>query len=117
MEKIFMILRNKAQLILLNAIPILVMEALIVFVQNDYLLTLLDIVVITIAFIVKIERKEIQIFFFGFFVMIISEAIFISTGVETFVRNSLFGLMPLWLPFQWGYCFVAIKRAIKILNL
>ena len=49
--------------------------------------------------------------------MIISEAIFISTGVETFIRNSLFGLMPLWLPFLWGYCFVAMKRAIKILNI
>jgi len=37
--------------------------------------------------------------------------------VETFVRNSLFGLMPLWLPFLWGYGFVAIKRGIKILEL
>ena len=49
--------------------------------------------------------------------MILSEMIFISTGVEIFVRNTLFGLMPLWLPFLWGYGFVAIKRGIKILEL
>ncbi len=48
--------------------------------------------------------------------MIISEYLFIKTGVETFTRNSLFGLMPLWLPFLWAYAFVVIKRAIKILD-
>lgn len=110
-------MKNKTQLIIMNAIPILFMEGLITFVANDYILTALFIVIIIISFMVKIEKKEIMIFFFGFFVMILSEAIFISTGVETFVRNSLLGLMPLWLPFMWGYCFVAIKRAIKILNL
>ena len=48
--------------------------------------------------------------------MILSEAFFISTGVETFTRTSLLGIMPLWLPVLWGYAFVAIKRAILILD-
>lgn len=56
------------------------------------------------------------IFIFGFCAMIFFEYIFISTGVETFVRNSLFGSMPLWLPFLWGYGFVAIKDGVKILE-
>jgi hypothetical protein len=110
-------MKNKTQLIILNAIPILVMMSLIPFVQNDYILTALYIGIIFISFIVKIEKKEVTIFLFGFFVMILSEAMFISTGVETFVRNSLLGLMPLWLPFLWGYCFVAMKRCVKILNI
>ena len=48
--------------------------------------------------------------------MIVSEYLFISTGVETFNRNSLFGLMPLWLPFLWGYAFVVMKRVIVVLD-
>jgi hypothetical protein len=48
--------------------------------------------------------------------MLISESIFISTGVEKFERNSLFGLMPIWLPFLWAYGFIAIKRAVHIIE-
>jgi hypothetical protein len=110
-------MKNKIQLIILNTIPIFLMIGLIPFVQNDYILTALFIGIILISFFVKMDRKEIVIFFIGFFVMIFSEVMFISTGVETFVRNSLLGLMPLWLPFLWGYCFVVMKRFIKILNL
>lgn len=53
---------------------------------------------------------------FGFFIMFAFECLFISTGVEVFRRDSLFGIMPLWLPFLWAYGFVAIKRSIDILN-
>ena len=102
--------------IIFNTIPILVMIGLIPIIQNDYFLTVLYVGIIFISFLAKKERGDIFIFFFGFFVMILSEMIFISTGVETFVRNSLFGLMPLWLPFLWGYGFVAIKRGLKILE-
>jgi hypothetical protein len=48
--------------------------------------------------------------------MIVSEYLFIKTGVETFNRTTLFGLMPLWLPFLWAYGFVAIKRSTEILS-
>ena len=110
-------LKNKIINIVLNIIPILVMIWLIPVIENDYLLTLIYIVIILISFVVKKEKGDIFIFLFGFFAMILSEMVFISTGVETFVRNTLFGLMPLWLPFLWGYGFVVIKRGLKILEI
>ncbi|MBN2052170.1 hypothetical protein JW756_01585 [Candidatus Woesearchaeota archaeon] len=64
----------------------------------------------------RYEQRDFLFFIFGFIAMIISEYLFVSTGVETFVRNTLFGLMPLWLPFLWAYAFVAMKRAIIILG-
>ena len=85
------------------------MIGLIPLVKNEYLLSLLYIAVILISFKIKYVKNEYKIFIAGFILMIIFEFIFISTGVETFIRNSLFG-MPLWLPFLWGYGFVAIRR-------
>lgn len=110
-------MKNKFLIILINVIPILIMIWLIPIIKNDYILTFAYIGIIIISFFVKKEKNEIKIFFFGFLVMIIFEIIFTSTKVETFVRNSLFGLIPLWIPLLWGYSFVAIKRGIKILNI
>ena len=107
---------KKPLLILLNALPVLLMIGLIPLINNDYILTIIYIVIILIALILKREKNDLTILFFGFFIMIASEYLFISTGVETFQRQTLFGLMPLWLPFLWGYGFVSIKRAIGILN-
>lgn len=92
------------------------MIGLIPFIQNDYILTLVDIGVIFTSLAIKMRRNDLTVLVFGFCIMIISEYLFISTGVETFNRNSLFGLMPLWLPFLWGYGFIAIKRSIEIIN-
>ena len=102
--------------IFFNSIPILIMIGLIPLIQNDYFLTLAYIGIIFVSLAIRRERNDILIFIFGFFIMIISEYIFISTGVETFIRNSLLGVMPLWLPFLWAYGFVAIKRSVLILN-
>jgi hypothetical protein len=109
-------MKDEAFQIFLNAIPIILMIALIPFVKNDYLLTGIYALIIAAAFIIKYERKDYLFFIFGFVIMIIAEYFFVSTGVETFVRNSLFGLMPLWLPALWAYAFVAMKRAIIILG-
>lgn len=92
------------------------MIGLIPLVQNDYFLTIIYVAIITISLLIKREHRDFFFLIFGFFVMIVSEYIFVSTGVETFTRNSLFGLMPLWLPFLWAYGFLAMKRAIVILN-
>ncbi len=92
------------------------MTGLIPLISNDIFLMLAYVIIILISFFIYREKNEITIFIFGFLVMIAAETLFVSTGVETFVRNSLFGIMPLWLPFLWGYSFVAMKRAIKILN-
>ncbi len=102
--------------ILLNALPVAIMIVLIPLISNDIVLTLAYVIVIAFAFMIKREKNETKVFFFGFIIMIICEYFFVSTGVETFQRNSLFGMMPLWLPFLWAYGFVAIKRSIEILK-
>lgn len=100
----------------ISSIPILIMIGLIPLVQNDYLLTLLYIIIIVISQIIKRNKKDNIIMIFGFIIMTISEYIFISTGVETFTRNSFLGLMPLWLPFLWAYGFVLISRNVEIIR-
>ncbi len=108
---------NKAKKIFSNTIPVLIMIALIPIIKNDYILTFFYVVIIIYFLrLIKATKNEIIIFIFGFFSMIISESIFISTGVETFTRNTLFGLMPIWLPFLWAYGFVVISRSVKILD-
>jgi hypothetical protein len=100
----------------LNFIPIVFMIGLIPLVPNDYVLTCAYLLIIAVAMSVRREKNELKILALGFFIMILSEYLFIRTGVETFNRNSLLGLMPLWLPCLWAYGFVAIKRAVLILN-
>ena len=107
---------SKATQLFLNAAPALLMIGLIPFVRNDFLLTAIYLLIIGSALAIRREPKDITILIFGFFVMIASEYLFVSTGVETFNRNSLLGMMPLWLPFLWAYGFVVIKRGVKILE-
>ena len=107
---------NKAYQIFLNAIPILLMIGLIPFVPNDYILTLMYVIIIAVSLAFKRTPNDILVLAIGFVLMTLFEYLFISTGVETFNRNTLFGLMPFWLPFLWGYGFVAIKRSIETLN-
>ena len=102
--------------IFLNSIPVLLMISLIPFIQKDYLLALTYIIIIGISFAIKYTKNDYMVMVFGFFIMMISEYLFISTGVETFVRNSLFGIMPVWLPLLWAYGFVAIRRSTEILD-
>lgn len=111
-----MLIRDKIYKIFLNAVPVLVMIGLIPLVSNDYLLTLIYAVIIIGALLIKRTSNDLLILAFGFCIMVASEYLFVSTGVETFVRNSLFGLMPLWLPFLWAYGFVAIKRSVVVLS-
>jgi hypothetical protein len=107
---------KKAWHIFLNALPILIMIGLIPLVQNDYSLTLIDVVIVVVSLLIHRERKDFTIFIFGFISMIICEYFFVRTGVEIFNRHSLFGLMPLWLPILWGYGFIGIKRGVKIIG-
>ncbi len=110
-------IKDKILRIFLNSLPIILMIFLIQFIKNDYILAFFCVIIIIVSFLIKYEKKDYLFLIFGFIIMIISELFFISTGVETFNRNSLFGLMPIWLPFIWAYAFVAIKRAIIILNI
>ncbi len=93
------------------------MIGLIPLVQNDYLLTIVYIAIISIFLkLISARKTDFIVLIFGFVIMIISEYFFISTGVETFTRNSLFGLMPLWLPFLWACGFVVIKRSVAVMG-
>ena len=102
--------------IIKEALPIVIMIGLIPWITNDYALTAAYIILIVISFSIKREEDDGAVFIFGFVALTISEYFFVSTGVETFLRHSLFNIMPLWLPFLWAYGFVAIKRAIGVLN-
>lgn len=99
-----------------NALPALFMLSLIPFIRNDYNLSIAYILIIIASLYVKKEKNDILVFVFGFVVMTIFENLFVKTGVETFQRNSLLGVMPLWLPLLWGYGFVAIKRTINVID-
>ena len=102
--------------ILLNVIPVALMIGLIPLVPNDYFLTAIYIGVAVFAFVIRREKYDYLAYFLGLIGMTVSEYFFISTGVETFTRNSLLGLMPLWLPFLWAYAFVVMKRSLRILG-
>lgn len=102
--------------IFFEMIPVLVMIGLIPIIKSDYLLSLFYILIISLAFYTKYVKNEYTIFLCGVISMVLFEFIFISAGVETFIRNSLLGVMPLWLPLLWGYGFVAINRASRHLT-
>lgn len=109
-------IKDKAWKIFEYSVPILIMIGLIPLIQDDKWLAFFYLVIITASFLIKKDRNDIKIFLFGFVMMTIFEFIFLSTGVETFERVSLFGLMPLWLPFLWGYAFIVINRSIRVLE-
>ena len=88
------------------------MIALIPIVQNDYFLTAIYILFAAALIYVGHGKGDILLFFLGLGLMTVFEYIFVRTGVETFIRNTLLGVMPLWLPVLWGTGFVGIKRTI-----
>jgi hypothetical protein len=102
--------------ILKEAVPVILMIVLIPIISDDYVL-LAAYILITIAwFLMRREPHDGAAYVFGLIVITISEYLFVQTGVETFTRNSLLGLMPIWLPFLWAYAFVVIKRSVQLLN-
>lgn len=108
---------KKGLKIFLNLVPVLIMVILIYLVKNDYLLTLFYIMILFVSLkFIKYTKTDIIVLWFGFAGMTVFEYIFVSTGVETFTRKSLFGIMPLWLPFLWSYGFLVIKRSVQILD-
>ena len=97
------------------AAPIFFMIALIPYVRNDFVLAGLYIAIIGVSSF-RYERHDFTYLIVGCLVLFVSEYFFISTGVETFERKSLLGVMPLWLPLLWAYVFVAIKRGVLIIE-
>mgnify|MGYP001605826815 FL=1 len=92
------------------------MIGFIPFVLNDYLLAIIYLFFITALLVIRSEKNDLLVLVIGFVVITISELFFVSTGVETFTRNTLFGLIPIWLPLLWAYAFVTIKRSLGVLD-
>ena len=92
------------------------MIGLIPIILNDYLLMIIYILIAWVSFVIKRDRHDFLAYAFGLVVITLSEYFFIQTGVETFVRDSLFGVMPIWLPFLWAYAFVVIKRSLLLID-
>jgi hypothetical protein len=92
------------------------MIALIPLINNDYLLVIAYIMIVMVAFYFKYQQGDYVFLVTGVALMFLFETVFIATGVETFERVSLLGIMPIWLPVLWGYGFVAIRRASHILR-
>ena len=97
------------------AAPIFFMIALIPYVRNDFVLAAVYVAIIAISSF-RYDRHDFTYLVIGCIVLFVSEYFFISTGVETFERKSLLGVMPLWLPLLWAYVFVAIKRGVLIIE-
>jgi hypothetical protein len=107
---------NKIWRIVLNALPIALMIGLIPLVANDYTLALIYILIAVATFTVRREAYDCLAYALGLIAITISEYLFVQTGVETFARQSLWGIMPVWLPFLWAYAFAVIKRSLRILD-
>ncbi|MBU1293141.1 hypothetical protein KJ819_03725 [Patescibacteria group bacterium] len=101
--------------IFLHTLPVLLMIGLIPLVLNDYLLTAIFFFISAAGLLIA-GKHDFLAFVVGLIGMTIAEYLFVSTGVETFERQTLFGVMPLWLPVLWGYGFVTIKRITAILS-
>ena len=102
--------------LLLYIAAIVIMIALIPIIQNDYILAGIYVLFALLTLVIKRQKKDVLFLLFGFVGLFISEYFFISTGVETFNRHTLFGVMPFWLPFLWAYVFMVIGRCIRILD-
>ncbi|MBI4158554.1 MAG: DUF2878 family protein [Candidatus Yanofskybacteria bacterium] len=107
-------IKNLPQILLYLAV-IVIMIGLPTFIKNDYFLTVIYLGVIIASVTIKKERADMLVLAVGFLGTSIGEYLFISTGIETFNRTSFLGVMPLWLPFLWGYIFLSIKRVFWML--
>lgn len=98
------------------SLPIVVLIGLVPVVQNDLILAAMYALCIVTLLNIKSEKNDLLAVLFGLVGITASEYLFVMTGVETFTRNSLFGIMPLWLPLLWAYAFLTIKRCLRILD-
>jgi len=101
--------------IFLHAFPIFIMIGLIPIVRDDVLLAFLFLGFSAIS-LLRRWSSDIVFFLFGFIASAGFESLFVATGIEEFGRTSFFGVMPLWLPFLWGYVFIALRRIVPLLD-
>lgn len=102
--------------ICLYAVPIILMIGIIPLVTDEHVLATIYVLCAVVLLATKPEKNDLAAYAFGLVGITISETFFVGTGVETFARQGLFGIMPVWLPFLWAYAFVTIKRTLRILD-
>lgn len=98
------------------SLPLLAMIGLIPFIHDGALLTALFILPALLYFIKNPTKKNYLVYTVGLVAMTLSESIFLTTGVERFRDETLFGIMPLWLPFLWAYGFLVIKDSLLLIE-
>ena len=111
-----MSLFQKFTTITLYSLPIVGMIGLIPLVTNDYVLTGIYCICIVGVLLVRRHKFDVLACVFGFIGITLSELLFVSSGVETFTHQTLFGMIPLWLPFLWAYAFVTIVRCLRVMD-
>ncbi len=99
-----------------NALPVVGMILIIPLIKSDYVIAAVYGLIILTALAIHRNKEDQTLLIFGFFASLLAETLFISTGVETFERKTLLGLMPIWLPILWAYIFMAMRRAISALD-
>ena len=95
-------------------LTVLALVGLIPFIVNDYILAAIYAGFIVAFATLKKQRGDWIFIAVGFIALFFGENFFISTGVETFNRTSLFDIMPLWLPLLWSFIFLVMKRVFWI---
>ena len=103
------------QKISLYCTPLFLMIFLIPFIKNDYTLTFIYFCFAFVYILISPSKLNILVYLVGLIAMTIFETVFLYMGVEEFTSQTLFGIMPLWLPFLWAYGFLVIKDSLLIL--
>lgn len=102
--------------VIVIVVSILLMVALIPYITSDFGLGMIYISVAAATFLLSKDKKEVLFFVLGFLLLTFAEIWFVSMGVETFNRETLFFGIPLWLPILWGYVFIMIRRGVHALD-
>lgn len=111
-------MNNKATLVLLHSIPLVLGIFLSYFLWRSNMLLLIAYLVATAVVIVsgKDRRTESMVFIYGMVVGFIIETVGTSvSGYQSFANPDMLGI-PLWLVVTWGYGFVLMKRVGLIIG-
>ena len=97
-------------------VALVIMIGLIPTMTDDLWLTGTYVLIAALSIWFDYQRGDVSIFIIGGAALLVSEYFFISSGVEVFVRHSLFGVMLVWLPVLWGFAFVVIRRCLTVIE-
>ena len=102
---------NKPQKVIIETIQILVGILLSYFFwKNNFLLCGIYIALAGILIYLHKDKTELAIFIYGIIIGTLVETVGTKiSGYQSFAQPDFSGI-PVWLPFAWGYGFIAMKR-------